>query len=418
MTKKLSDVTTVRLHDSDSMTEASNSKLMAIIKYLRQEKDTMASRLKVTQAETARLQNQLDHQQRLVTEGETDLKVIKEKVSTLLSEKIEAEADAVKWKKRSEELVEKSLKINPKELARLQEVEINLTKSVSQLEAEKMDLEVKVNSHTKEVEAIKRQLASSLQEKSKAATESQEKMKEIATVNRENVLLKNSQTNLQKESLTLKKKLEDLSVSHSVEMAKLKKSLVDKDAALKKLRENKGKLKTIGKALLSETEKLKKEKKELAKINAEKETRAEVALSNAKDRITRVEKENKELCWSLETLSSCGVGSQDEDELRKVLSSQLFSVRQDREKMEEERNKAVQEKEKMLEQVENLQQELVATQHQLALAGDETFQPTLKRARDSTAAEMVSSFSDEEEYREDLDCSGQKKPKPENFSLG
>ena len=77
-------------------------------------------------------------------------------------------------------MVEKSFKINPKELARLQEVEINLTKSVSQLEAEKKQLELKVNGHSKDVEAIKRQLASTMQEKTKAATENQEKAKEVA----------------------------------------------------------------------------------------------------------------------------------------------------------------------------------------------------------------------------------------------
>merc|ERR1712141_877259 len=53
----------------------SNSQLMAIIKYLRQEKDIMAGRLEVTQAETARLQSQLDHQQRLVTESQTALEL-------------------------------------------------------------------------------------------------------------------------------------------------------------------------------------------------------------------------------------------------------------------------------------------------------------------------------------------------------
>ena len=293
MGQQVSDVTAaVNVNVSVGEEPVTNSQLRAIIKYLRQEKDIMAGRLEVTQAETARLQSQLDHQQRLVTESQTalelersnqsqsamsaskhsdlirkvetlsavtdsnrmlreekerfekeneklkevvtssesqiapleeKLKQAEEKLTTVVGEKIAAQADAVKWKTRSDQLVEKSFKINPKELARLQEVEINLTKSVTQLEAEKKQMEVKVNGHSKEVEAIKRQLASTMQEKTKAATESQEKIKEVAVVKRENALLKNSQTNLQKESLNLKKKLEDLSKSHTVEMAKLKK---------------------------------------------------------------------------------------------------------------------------------------------------------------------------------------------------
>ena len=92
--------------------------------------------------------------------------------------------------------MEKSFKINPKELARLQEVEINLTKSVTQLESEKKQLEAKASGHSNEFEAIKRQLASVMQEKTKVVAESQEKLKEVTTAKRDNVLLKNAQANL------------------------------------------------------------------------------------------------------------------------------------------------------------------------------------------------------------------------------
>ena len=198
-----------------------------------------------------------------------------------------------------------------KSLARLQEVEINLTKSLSQLEAEKKQLELKNNGHSKEVEAIKCQLASTLQEKTKAATESQEKIKEVAVVKRENALLKNSQTNLQKESLNLKKKLEDLSKSHTVEMAKLKKeseaskadggdivnnlkkeleeakgaaatkeeeqkalkeSLATKEAEVKKLKDNSAQLKKIGSSFRSKFQGEEVKNKELM---AEKEKLSE-----------------------------------------------------------------------------------------------------------------------------------------------
>ena len=448
VSKQLSDMTNAGLNTSGvaadtsmvsnvSLDEesANNSQLMAIIKYLRQEKEIMAGRLEVTQAETARLQSQLEHQQRLVTESQTalemersnqsqsvmsaskhsdlirkvetlsavtdsnrmlreekdrfekeneklkevvttseskiapledKLKQAEEKLSTVVSEKLAAQADADKWKKRSDQLVEKSFKINPKELARLQDVEINLTKSVSQLEAEKKQLEVKVNTHSKEVEAIKRQLATTMQEKTKAATDSQEKMKEVATVKRENVLLKNSQTNLQKESLNLKKKLEDLSKSHTVEMAKMKKeidvnkaggddvvnnlkkeleeaktataskdeeqktlreSLATKEAEMKKLRENAAQLKKIGtsfrtrfqaeetknKTLTAEKEKLDEEIAKLKSSEAPSEgssvggneelDEAHKLLEQSHERIANLEAETEELKKEKEELA-------------------------------------------------------------------------------------------------------------------
>merc|ERR1719436_324250 len=197
----------------------------------------MAGRLEVTQAETARLQSQLDHQQRLLTESQTALeeersnqsqsltsaskhselirkvetlsavtdsnrmlreekekvekendklkstiaetesqkgpmeekiKQTDEKINTLVVEKLALQSEVDKWKKRSDQLVEKSFKINPKELARLQESETQLTKTVATLETEK------------------KQVASLQQEKSKLTVESQEKLKELNIFKREN----------------------------------------------------------------------------------------------------------------------------------------------------------------------------------------------------------------------------------------
>merc|ERR1719422_1787756 len=72
---------------------------------------------------------------------------------------------------------------------------------------------------------MKRQLTASIQEKTKAATESQEKVKETATLKRENSQMKNAQTNLQREINNLKKKMEEQGKSHNVELAKLKKEI-------------------------------------------------------------------------------------------------------------------------------------------------------------------------------------------------
>ena len=307
VSRQLSDMTNAGLNTSGTAADASmvsnvsveedntsSPQLMAIIKYLRQEKEIMSGRLEVTQAETARLQSQLSHHQRLVTESqaaleherasnsqsfmsaskhsdlvrkvetlsavtdsnrmlreekekiekeneklkeivaqseskitplEDKLKQTEEKFSTLVVEKLAAQSEADKWKKRSDQLVEKSFKINPKELARLQEVEINLTKSLSSIEAEKKQLETKLSGHSKEVEAIKRQLTATMQEKTKLITESQEKTNQTTLLKRENAQMKNASTNLQKEINGLKKKLEEVVKAHTVELAKLKKEM-------------------------------------------------------------------------------------------------------------------------------------------------------------------------------------------------
>merc|ERR1712029_1065204 len=80
---------------------------------------------------------------------EERLKQSEEKISTLTVDKLALQAEVEKWKKRSDQLVEKSFKINPKELARLQESETQLSKTVSNLEGEKKQFEEKVTSLSK-----------------------------------------------------------------------------------------------------------------------------------------------------------------------------------------------------------------------------------------------------------------------------
>ena len=74
MGQQVSDITAA-INVSVGEEPATNSQLRANIKYLRQEKDTIGGRLEVSQAETARLQSQLDHQQSLVTESQTNLEL-------------------------------------------------------------------------------------------------------------------------------------------------------------------------------------------------------------------------------------------------------------------------------------------------------------------------------------------------------
>ena len=176
------------------------------------------------------------------------------------------------------------------------------------------------------------------EEKTKTAIDSQERLRKVTT---DNVLLK--------------KKLDDQSKSHSVEMAKLKKEInvnkaeqkaleesrIAKDAEIKKLGENLAKLKKVGTTYRSkfqeeeaktkeltakkeklnedfsnriaylevETKEVKKEKDKLVRKYAEKEARVKVVLSNAKEKVTTVENENKKLKAQMEAFSPIISGS-------------------------------------------------------------------------------------------------------------
>ena len=305
VSKQLTDMTTTGLNTSASADssmntssvsineeEANNTQLMAIIKYLRQEKEILFNRVELMQAESARVQSQMDHQVKLLAESEaalekerssqslsmvsaskhselirkvetlsaiTDsnrmlreekekvekdneslklsideaealkgpmedkLKQNEERVNTLVVEKLALQAEVERWKTRSDQLVEKSFKINPKELQRLQESETRLTKTVAGLEAEKKTLDAKINSVSKEMDLMKTQASSFQAEKTKLNAESSEKNKELAQAKRENVQSKNIQSNLQKEINGLKKKTEEIVKLHNTEMAKIKK---------------------------------------------------------------------------------------------------------------------------------------------------------------------------------------------------
>ena len=312
VSKQLTDMTNAGLntsgHGQDSSIvsnvsineeDANNTQLMAIIKYLRQEKEILSGRVELMQAESARLQSQLEHASSQLTESEaalekerssqsssimsaskhsdlirkvetlsavTDsnrmlreekekfekeneslkatikesealkipleekLKQSEEKVSALVVEKLSLQSEVEKWKKRSDQLVEKSFKINPKELARLTEAEAQLTKSVKSLEAEKKQVEEKFSNQSKEFEAVRQQCTSLHQEKNKMATDIQEKLKELATTKKENSTAKNIQANLQREINGLKKKTEEIVKTHNMEMAKMKKDAEENKA--------------------------------------------------------------------------------------------------------------------------------------------------------------------------------------------
>ena len=223
-----------------SREEGSSQELVAVIKYLRQEKQILTSRLEVVAAEAARTASQLQHQQHLTEDAEaalarhvekesgavlsatkhgelirkvetlsavtdsnrmlreakeklekmveesnakasnaqaalapmeTKVKDYEERVANLVVEKAVLQKEADEWKKRSDQLVEKSFKINPEELKKLQEEKIKLTRMVQSLTAAKKQLDTKVIAITTELETSKK-TASQAQERRRSSRRS------------------------------------------------------------------------------------------------------------------------------------------------------------------------------------------------------------------------------------------------------
>ena len=67
------DITTAVNVDVSVLEKPVSTSTLMAFNHLRQEKEIISGRLDVSQAEKARLQTQLDHQQRLLAETETDL---------------------------------------------------------------------------------------------------------------------------------------------------------------------------------------------------------------------------------------------------------------------------------------------------------------------------------------------------------
>ena len=90
---------------------------------LRDEKDRLAE---IVESSTLRATEALAKVEPL----ELKLKEAEERASTLQVEKAAIQLESEGWKKRSDQLVEKSFKMNPEELKRLQTAETDLTRQV------------------------------------------------------------------------------------------------------------------------------------------------------------------------------------------------------------------------------------------------------------------------------------------------
>ena len=104
-------------------------------------------------------------------------------------------------------MVEKSFKINPEELKKLQEDKTKLTTMVRSLTAAKKQLDIKVAAITTELETSKQAAAQAQEGAKKQQAEVLAKTKEHQTLQQQSVSAKNIQANLQNNVNALKKKV-------------------------------------------------------------------------------------------------------------------------------------------------------------------------------------------------------------------
>ena len=319
---------------------ARSGQLVAIIKYLRQEKEILASRVEVLGAEAARTASQLAHQQSLKEDAEAALALHREKesgavmsatkhgelirkvetmsamtdnsgmlletkdrlekqveqarlaaatfesriglleerlkdsekrVANLVVEKSVLQKDADKWKKRSDQLVDKSVKINPeelKELKELQEDKIKLTKMVQNLTAAKKQLDTKAVSQSQELGTAKQPSSQALEEarKQQAGGEGDQKsmlrdVKLLMAQTKQELTSVNSQLNRERKrseefksmSEAVEKRMVESSVVLKVEVLAFQKRLEDKEQELAKLKQESQGVSEESEALLKET---------------------------------------------------------------------------------------------------------------------------------------------------------------------
>lgn len=184
---------------------------------------------------------------------EDKLKQAEEKLTIVVDEKIAAQADAVKWKKRSDPLE-------------------------TEKKHAKKSLEFKNNKNKMLKENVYQCTFNEGGYRSKLIEE-RKKNKELTAINLKEDIDRYYNNNASSCSVGGNEKLNE---------------------AHKLLEQSHNRIKELEK----ETEELKKEKEEQTKKRDEKETRAKLVLSNAKDRIVRVEIENKELKVQMESFSS------------------------------------------------------------------------------------------------------------------
>lgn len=141
---------------------------------------------------------------------ELKIKELEDVIENLSVEKTALATESENWKKRSDQLIEKSFKLNPDELRRLQEQNQKLTNLANAFKKEKIVLNEKIATLGKELSEVKQAAAAGEQEAKKVQAELQEKLKENRNLLATQATYKTAHQNMNKQNLDLKKKLEEL----------------------------------------------------------------------------------------------------------------------------------------------------------------------------------------------------------------
>merc|ERR1719354_1301901 len=153
--------------DSNLMTAGKHAELLRKVeslasltdsnKLLREEKNKLETIVNSAQEEAQQAKEK-------IRPLENKIRDLEEKCSTLLIEKTGLVSETEEWKKRSDQLVEKSFKMNPEELKRLQDAEIKLTKQINLMNADKQKAIQQANTVTKELNNLKQSLGNTQEE--------------------------------------------------------------------------------------------------------------------------------------------------------------------------------------------------------------------------------------------------------------
>jgi len=134
--------------------------LKKIGRKFRDQKDEAEKEIVVLKEEKRNLEEELAKKASEVRASaalEAKLKDFEERVENLVEEKAALQKESDAWKKKSDELVERSFSTNPHELKKLREDKEKLQRMVQSLQATKKQQEVRVASISEELKAIKQQ---------------------------------------------------------------------------------------------------------------------------------------------------------------------------------------------------------------------------------------------------------------------
>ena len=185
-------------------------------KLLREERDRLAAVVDTAHTEASLAKEKLVPLQ-------NKMKEMEDKIGVLVVEKTALQTECEGWKRRSDQLVEKSFKMNPEELKRLQEAETRLSKMVQTLNFEKKQLQAQSNNANKELGTAKQNLATVQAELKKEKKDMEDKSKELKALLAKDLSTKNQLSNLTRQNNEHKKKIDELEKAKAESLATINK---------------------------------------------------------------------------------------------------------------------------------------------------------------------------------------------------